>query len=202
MQPHEATGPRPYSTAPESVSGSASPVLDPSFLTAANTVKRAYEKTPQHDWSNSPFAWLRTLPSRSKGAAAESMIETWARSQGLTVKRSESSEFDRLIEGQRVEIKMSTLWQSGQFKFQQIRDQSYDLCLCLGIEPQRIRVWLLPKSVLHQHVIGHTGQHTGAAASDTFWLSFDAAAPPSWMKPYGDSLDEVRALLRAGAPSS
>jgi hypothetical protein len=40
-----------------------------------------------------------------------------------------------LINGHRVEIKFSTLWQEGIYNFQQIRDQNYEYAVCLGISP-------------------------------------------------------------------
>ncbi|MDA8399734.1 MAG: hypothetical protein M0008_06755 [Actinomycetota bacterium] len=54
-----------------------------------------------------------------------------------------------------MEIKVSTLWQSGVYKFQQIRDQEYDYLLYLGVPPFDAHAWLLPKSVLFEHVIAH-----------------------------------------------
>ena len=71
------------------------------------------------------------------------------------------------MNGQRIEIRMSSLWKSGGFKLQQIRDQDYGFCLCLGISPFDAQAWSLPKSVLRQYVIGHMGQHSGAAVTDT-----------------------------------
>ena len=92
---------------------------------------------------------------------------------------------------------MSTLWESGVYKFQQIRDQEYDFCLCIGLSPFESSAWLLPKEVLMEFVIGHMGQHTGVRGSDTAWLSFPAHAPLDWMEPYGDTLFAVYELLRS-----
>ena len=55
--------------------------------------------------------------------------------------------------------------------------------------------WLIPKSVLLEHVIGKMGQHTGAAGADTAWLSFNVGEEYEWMKPHGGSLAEVKAIL-------
>jgi len=83
------------------------------------------------------------------------------------------------------------------FKFQQIREQDYSYCLCLGISPFDAQAWLLPKAVLREFVIGHMGQHTGATGADTAWLGFKATAPYDWMAPYGSRLSDVRALIEA-----
>lgn len=155
-----------------------------------------YAAGPDNPWIGSPFEWILHVPSRTKGAVGELLVQEWARAKGLHVGRSSSSDADRIINGHRVEIKMSTLWSNGGFKFQQIRDQDYDLCLCLAISPFEVNAWLLPKDVLLEYVIGHMGQHTGAAGSDTAWLGFPSTSPYAWMEPYGDRLADVEALLR------
>lgn len=162
---------------------------------AANLADR-YVASEDDPWIGSPFEWILRVPSRTKGAIGELLVSEWASAKGLHVKRSPSSEADRIINGHRIEIKMSTLWKSGGFKFQQIREQNYDFCLCLGISPFEVNAWLLPKDVLREYVIGHMGQHTGAAGSDTAWLGFNADSPYNWMAPYGDRLRDVDYLLR------
>jgi hypothetical protein len=76
--------------------------------------------------------------------------------------------------------------------FQQIRDQSYEVACLLGLEPQRVHLWAVPKAVLWRNA---TGQHTGAAAHDTKWLRFPAVQPPDWLKVYGGTLPEARTAL-------
>lgn len=169
--------------------------LDPQLLTAAAEVEAQY--APPHDdpWQNSPFRFLRTLPSRSRGAAAEAIVERWATARGLEVRRPGSTHYDRVINGHRVEIKMSTLWSNGVYRFQQIRNQDYDHVLCLGISPRTVHAWLAPKPVLATHVIGVLGQHTGADGTDTAWFAVTPHDPPDWLAPYGPTLDRVANLL-------
>ena len=62
--------------------------------------------------------------------------------------RSTDSECDRVIEGLRVEIKGSTRWKTRGFKFQQLRDQRYDVAICLGISPFDAHCWTIPKEVI------------------------------------------------------
>ena len=45
-----------------------------------------------------------------------------------------------------MEIKFSTLWKSGVYKFQQIRDQEYDAMVLLGISPFSAACWIVPKA--------------------------------------------------------
>ena len=101
-----------------------------------------------------------------------------------------------VINGHRVEVKFSTLWESGAYTFQQIRDQNYEYAILLGISPFDAHCWVLSKSVLRQHVIGHTPQHAGKTGTDTFWLSFPASNPYEWLRPYGGSLEQAYQVLR------
>lgn len=154
-----------------------------------------YARAADDPWVGSPFEWLLKVPSRSKGAIGEALVAGWAATKGFDVTRSINSDADRVIHGHRVEIKMSTLWKSGGFKFQQIRDQEYDFCFCIGISPYDAQAWLLPKSLLLDRVIGHMGQHTGSAGQDTAWLGFPSDRPFAWMEPYGGRLADVAQLL-------
>ena len=147
-------------------------------------------------WLGSPFEWILRVPSRAKGAIGESLVERWAAEKGFQVSKPQTSDADRIINGHRIEIKLSTLWKSGGFKFQQIRDQNYDFAFCIGISPFDVRAWLIPKDVLKKHVIGHMGQHTGAGGGDTSWIGFKAEEPYDWMIPYGNSLRDVEGLIQ------
>lgn len=146
-------------------------------------------------WANSSFKWIKSQPSRRVGAIGERLVEEWSKHHGFIVERSPDSDADRIINGHRIEIKLSTLWASGGYKFQQIRDQNYEYCFCIGISPFEVHAWLIPKEVLQKHVIGHMGQHTGAEGSDTAWIGFQVGQEYEWMKPYGGSLDSVKDLL-------
>lgn len=162
----------------------------------AGTLKGDYVREGDADpWAGSPFAWIRTRPSRQVGKIGEQLVAGWCAAKGLDVVNTGDSEADRVIAGRRVEIKFSTLWESGVYKFQQLRDQNYSHAICLGISPFDAQCWVLSKDVLREHVIGHTPQHTGRGGTDTFWLSFDASTPPTWMRPHGGSLSAAGRIL-------
>lgn len=146
-------------------------------------------------WASSPFAWIKPLPAKTVGSVGERLVAEWCESNGFLVERSPDSEADRVIQGHRIEIKFSTLWENGGYKFQQIRDQNYEYCFCLGVSPQEVHAWLIPKAILKEHVIGKMGQHTGAEGTETAWLGFKVGKEFEWMKPYGGSLDAVKELL-------
>lgn len=166
------------------------------------TLAPDYAPTNDDPWIGSPFEWILRVPSRTKGAIGEALVAGWAATKGFDVVRSRNSDADRIINGHRIEIKMSTLWKAGGFKFQQIRDQEYDFLLCLGLAPFNAQAWLIPKAVLNKLVIGHMGQHTGASGTDTSWLSFQADAPFDWLAPYGDRLADVSRLITSNGRGS
>lgn len=173
-------------------------ILDPDVqILSALSLSLApdYARAVDDPWIGSPFEWILKVPSRTKGAIGEALVAGWAATKGFDVVRSRNSDADRVINGHRIEIKMSSLWKSGGFKFQQIRDQEYDYCFCIGISPFDAQAWLLPKPVLSEHVIGHMGQHTGALGTDTAWLGFNHDKPYEWMKPFGPRLSDVARQL-------
>jgi len=144
-------------------------------------------------WSTSPYKWLRELQSRTRGKAGEQIIAGWLASEGFTVGKPSSSNSDRSVELTQVEIKLSTQWDSGEFRFQQIRDQDYRFVILLGVMPQELKVWILPKKVALKY---STPQHTGKGGAETRWLAFDAANPPKWLTRYGGNAQEAVAAVR------
>ncbi len=153
---------------------------------------------PSEKWRGSPFEWLQTLPAVRRGAAGRRLVERWARGEGFTAVTvtTPDKQLFIIIDDIRVQLKMSTLWQGGTYRFQQIRDKDYDFCLFLGISPTTVHAWLVPKDVLDVHVINHLGQHTGVAATETSWVTVNPSSVPRWMSPFGDGLSRVAELLR------
>lgn len=164
-------------------------------------ISNAYEKVaapPSAAWKGSPFEWILSIPSRSKGAYGEKLVQELFRLNGFDVKRPKSgSDHDRVINGHRIEIKMSTLWaNNGQYTFQQIRDQEYDYLICLGLSPTEAHCWLIPKSEVHVGREGVSHQHGGKAGRDTLWLNFPANKTPTWMAGFGGTLDLAVELMK------
>lgn len=166
------------------------------FAAIATQMSKDHVKADDDPWIGSPFQWLQNIPPRAKGTIGEKLVAAWASTLGFDVVRPKGSDADRIINGRRIEVKFSLLWESGIYKFQQIRDQEYDFVFCLAISPFEVHAWLIPKSVLKEHVIGHMGQHTGVNATDTSWFGFKPDEPFEWMKPYGSTLSEVADLIR------
>ena len=61
------------------------------------------------EWRDSPFAWIKSRPSRQRGKIAEELVAGLCDIEGLRVARSPDSDADLLVEGVRVEVKSSTL---------------------------------------------------------------------------------------------
>jgi len=164
----------------------------------AATLEGDYAREDSVDpWVDSPFAWIKRRPSRQVGKIGEQLVAGWCAAKGLDVVASGDSEADRVIAGNRVEIKFSTLWQSGVYKFQQLRDQDYAFAICLGVSPFNAHCWVISKRALRLHVIGHTPQHTGKGGTDTFWLSFKPTEPPEWLRTCGGGLADAFEILKA-----
>jgi hypothetical protein len=167
------------------------------FVKVTAGVEKQYTKASKDPWSYSPFGWIKKLPSRTIGAIGEKLVAEWAESKKFKVERTGDSQADRLINGKRIEIKFSTLWANKPiYKFQQIRDQNYEYCFCLGVSPNAVHAWLIPKKELMQVREGLTHQHGGAAGTDTYWLDFDPTDPPAWLKPFGGTLSQVEILIK------
>ena len=160
-------------------------------------LKGEYEEAADEAWMGSPFDWIRIEPSRRKGKIGEQLVERWFSSLGYETSAPPNSDCDLVIESARIEVKFSTLWQNGQFKFQQIRDQEYDFVVCLGVSPQDAHMWVLPKHVLQGQPEGVAPQHGGAAGRDTLWLDVRVDAPHEWLSEYGGSLADAKEVFES-----
>lgn len=113
----------------------------PSFCDIATTMNR-------DPYKDSIFLPLKQLSSRTKGAVFEKMVEEYLAANGdYVVTKPLSSNYDRIINDKRVEIKGSFLWgTSGNFRWQQIRtNQAYDIIVFMAIYPDRIELFAATK---------------------------------------------------------
>ena len=154
-------------------------------------------------WEGSPFAWIRQRPSRQRGSIAEKLVAGFLAAKDFDVVRSPDSEADRVIDGLRTEIKSSTLWKNGSYRFQQLRDQNYDVAICLGVSPFNAHCWVIPKSDIMKNwgtAEGLSSQHGGQAGTDTAWLVPNQSRPSRWTS---GGLEPCRCLcpVRDAAPT-
>lgn len=168
-----------------------------SLFSIVQSLKNEYVKEGSLDiWKDSPFAWIKTRPSRQVGKIGEQIVSEWCKQKGFVVSKSGNSDADLIVNGHPIEIKFSTLWETNHYTFQQLRDQDYEYAFLLGISPFAAHGWLVAKNILRQHVIGHTPQHTGKEGSDTFWITFLANTPPSWLTALGGTLSQVYRVMQ------
>lgn len=166
------------------------------LATAANYIRKDIEKE-YREWIGTPFEWVKNLPAATKGKLGKLLVYQWCALKGLDVSRCNDSEADMMINGHRVEVKFSTLWAAGFYKFQQIRDQNFEYAVCLGISPSNAHCWVLSKQVLKALVIGHMGQHTGSGGKETAWITINPEDPPSWVQMYGGDLEKAYFILKS-----
>ena len=126
-------------------------------------------------WEGSPFAWIRQHNPKTVGAIGEQMISEWFKSNGSVVLPRESSTHDRVVDGKRVEMKFSTMWTNGCYRFSQIRDQDYDALVCMGVSPHAMHCWMFPKDVVKEAISNKwiLPQHGGASAKETAWFGIN-----------------------------
>ena len=181
-------------------------VTDPStdsgfsrLVAASRNVQRRFVSADSDEWRDSPFEWLKKIPSpRTRGAQAERLVARWLSATGFAIAATGDTQADLLVNGRRAEVKMSTPWKgSGTYRFQQIRDQDYDFMICIGLSPSEAHCWVLSKALLLRQVIRQGyGQHGGAGSEDTAWLAVDPHNPQSWLLPRNGDLNEALTLVR------
>ena len=155
------------------------------------------------EWVGSPFAWIKQRPSRQIGAIGERLVAGWIASKKFAVEPSPDSQADIIVNTQRVEVKLSTRWKNGLYKFQQLRDQNYEFAICLGICPFTAHCWAIPKSEILRRWNDRDGiisQHGGRDGTDTAWLSFKVDEPPAWLAVHGGTLAEAAEVIRGLVP--
>ena len=148
-------------------------------------------------WEGSPFEWIEQKSSSTKGAIGKRLISKYLTHKGFNTQHSPGHGADRIIAGKRTSIKTSYLWEGGEYRFQQIRDQDYDFVLCFGISPFDAHCWVIPKQIIMDK--WNTGeiasQHRGEEGRDTSWFAVNPRTPPEWIKEWGGSLNETVAKI-------
>jgi hypothetical protein len=137
-------------------------------------------------WDDSPYAWVRLLPTARKSKAAERLVAAALSTQGLTPSRPSSAKYDFSFRGERYKVRMSMRWASGDYTFQNVSSGpgDYDVLLLLGVSPQQVHLWVLEPRTAAQHVSEKTG-----------WLSFPSDHVPEWLGGHGGSLVDAAELI-------
>ena len=160
----------------------------------AEELNRDYS-SQKKEWQNSPFKWILGLTSRQRGAVGEQLVRKFLKEERFAVTDSPGTDSDISVNGYNVEIKFSTLWQNGGYRFQQIRDQDYDILLCLGISPNDAHAWVVTKSNIVWNEMPN--QHGGSRGSDTWWITcHPSQSPYEWLLPSDGDLGKMLKELR------
>jgi len=165
------------------------------FTGLSSQIEATYAASGPNPWIGTPFQWIAEAHSGRKGAIGKRLVRGWAEGEGMQVGGKSSRGHDFQVNGKRVVVKLSLVWSDGRFVFQQIKDQPYDAVALLALEPQRARLWIVPKNVIWNRAYP---QHTGQAGHDTKWLHFPATRSPAWLTSgYGaGTLSRARRALK------
>jgi site-specific DNA-methyltransferase (adenine-specific) len=170
-------------------------VYSPDFEMLAATASYLKETLQKKSdlWEGSPFEWILQLPARQKGALGRRLIASWFASKDIYVERPKDKKATDTsetleIEGIKLSIKFSTLWNNGKYNFQQIRADGYDFVLCFGISPKEAHCWILERNYA---ISNAKPQH-----KSEYWISFKPNNPPKWLEGYGGSLEEAYEVLK------
>jgi site-specific DNA-methyltransferase (adenine-specific) len=166
-----------------------SPSLSTEYLALAASVTHLQAELEKSViWNNSPFEWVLQLPSRQKGLLGRKLVEAWCESKGLPTERSKDAGENLVINGNRLAIKFSSLWNNGKYNFQQIRKDDSDYVLCFGLSPTEAHCWVIER----ENAIDHAkSQH-----KSEYWISFNPKDPPEWLNDCGGSLDQAYQVLK------
>ena len=171
------------------------------ILNELDFMTKALEKIetdyPQDEsWDDSPYKWVLGKASATKGAIARELVKYWASMSGKVLENHGVDSQPFLIsKGVVYQVKFSTMWNTGKYKFQQFRKGPYDHVILLGLEPHDMHIWVVPKHVVETHIVGSNGQHTGAGAAETDWIEVDPKAVPAWLEEWGGTLQASRRIF-------
>ena len=162
------------------------------MLVATSTYLKEELEDSSDLWKNSPLEWILKLPPRKKGKLGRKMVTSWLASKDLIIDTARDASETILINGHKIAIKFSTLWTTGDYKFQQIRSTGYEYVLCFGLSPFEAHCWFFER----KYVISNAKkQHKGGNKSE-YWITINPNNPPDWAVEFGGTLDQVYETLR------
>lgn len=145
-------------------------------------------------WEDSPFDWIRRLPSRTRGTIGQTLSRSVFDEYGYTATKRKDS-FDAA--GKRIISRWSMLWEDDHWKFQQIRNTAFDFLFCMGINPDNASAWLIPKEELYLNDgslterDGWDRQHGGKSGKEDAWLIVYPSDVPQWLGKFGGDISKI-----------
>ena len=169
------------------------PAVSADYQMLAATASYLQEEIEEKNelWKNSPFEWILQLPARKKGQLGRRLVAAWCASKGLPVSKTKDAGETLLLGENKIALKFSTLWASGKYAFQQIREDGYDYVLCFGISPFEAHCWVISRD----HALKNAKKQHRAAKGAEYWVQIDPKNPPDWISDNGGSLQKAFEVL-------
>jgi len=146
-------------------------------------------------WQGSKFESFYLMSSpKAKGCRGERLAADILENLGHNVPRNRKgrpvrikgdSDHDIVVNGHRIEVKMSLTWGGVEncFTWQQIRpSQGYDRIVFIGINPNSVQMWWATKADITKHIEGCDSyrQHGGKdGKQDLYWIRNEV---PTWFR--------------------
>jgi hypothetical protein len=146
------------------------------LLQAIEDVRSVTTNRNSDAWINSPYRWIKDIASPvNRGIACSNIVEKIIEQTSCT--------------SQVLSIKTSTLWDTGRFKFQQVRpSQSFDTLVLFGIAPNALFFWGLTKETMIEQIKAGNikPQHSQKKQrldefADTYWIDIHPQKVPAYI---------------------
>jgi hypothetical protein len=152
-----------------------------SFLQDAEEVRGEVEPGAVN-WEGSPFVWMLSNGPVTKNSIGRSLARRWLQ------RRNPESEIEDgpggtfgyhfQVNGKKIRVHFGMQGKEGQLRFSSLMEPGAgaDYMLCLGVEPRRIRWWIIRPS--------DTVELPGFKGDDSRMhsLAFDPDDPPAWLE--------------------
>jgi hypothetical protein len=165
-------------------------------LLNANATAQKQSSGKTRPWpANSPFAWLLPLAPVSKGAAGLRIVRELMHLNGYTTGKASGIAQAFSSNHGIIKTKISLEWNSGNFVFEQIRDDPYDFLAMLGLCPEDAFIWLCPKHVA-------LAESASQQAPQSRWIHVDPVTPPIGFAGCGGPIADAAVTFKTvlGAP--
>ena len=136
-------------------------------------------------WSSSLFERIKVSSTCEKGRFGEKIIKHYHTLSQDVIENRTSIQHDIIINGSKVEVKLSCMNKSGYFKWLQIRaDDYFDTLYLVSVFPNEVRIFNIPKKDLmilisENHVKSQHGGKRNINYSIKY-LGIKANAMPDW----------------------
>lgn len=127
-------------------------------------------------YDNSVFVHIKAMAAKQKGKYYELMTENILQKMEFSVEKPKSTDYDRIVNGQRSEIKGSCLMKNtDKFTFLQIRpNQDYDQLIFSMFYPNGVYLMVMDKKTIQKNVDNGTfkKQHGGKKGDGLTYLYY------------------------------